>query len=55
MNNFSERSSERKPLIKGNWKCSECGKEINELPFEPIEGRPLFCRDCYKMRKPKTY
>ncbi len=27
--------------------CSECGKET-EVPFEPREGRPVYCSDCYR-------
>jgi CxxC-x17-CxxC domain-containing protein len=30
--------------------CSECGKNC-EVPFKPAEGRPLFCKDCYKKKK----
>ena len=26
--------------------CAECGKET-EVPFEPREGRPVHCSDCY--------
>ena len=26
--------------------CAACGKEA-EVPFEPREGRPVYCRDCY--------
>jgi|GEM_PF-1919124 CxxC-x17-CxxC domain-containing protein len=34
-------------------KCSECGKDA-EVPFKPIEGRPVYCRDCFmKHRKPR--
>jgi DNA-directed RNA polymerase len=25
--------------------CSDCGVET-EVPFKPIEGRPVYCRDC---------
>ena len=32
--------------------CSECGKEC-EVPFKPIEDRPVYCRDCY--RKSRRY
>ena len=39
----------RRQLIKGNWKCSQCGKDIHELPFEP-DARPLFCRECHRDR-----
>jgi CxxC-x17-CxxC domain-containing protein len=27
--------------------CAECGKET-EVPFEPTNGRPVYCSDCYK-------
>lgn len=30
--------------------CSQCGKQT-EVPFKPISGRPVFCRDCYRSRK----
>ena len=26
--------------------CAQCGKDT-EVPFEPREGRPVYCRDCY--------
>lgn len=30
--------------------CSECKAEC-EVPFKPIEGKPVFCKDCYMKRK----
>ncbi|MBI2005234.1 MAG: DNA-directed RNA polymerase [Candidatus Aenigmarchaeota archaeon] len=31
--------------------CSDCGQQ-GEVPFEPSEGKPVYCRDCYpKHRK----
>ena len=27
--------------------CSKCGVQT-QVPFEPKEGRDVFCRDCYK-------
>ncbi len=27
--------------------CAQCGKDT-EVPFEPREGRPVYCSDCYK-------
>ena len=30
--------------------CAECGQET-QVPFEPNEGRPVFCRDCYTKQK----
>ena len=26
--------------------CAQCGKET-EVPFEPRQGRPVYCSDCY--------
>lgn len=30
--------------------CAECGQEC-EVPFKPTEGKPVYCRDCYRKRK----
>jgi CxxC-x17-CxxC domain-containing protein len=30
--------------------CAECGKDT-EVPFEPREGRPVYCSDCYNKVK----
>jgi len=27
--------------------CAQCGEDT-EVPFEPREGRPVYCSDCYK-------
>ncbi len=32
--------------------CSECGQEC-EVPFKPTEGKPVYCRECY--RKKRSY
>jgi CxxC-x17-CxxC domain-containing protein len=33
--------------------CSDCGQEC-EVPFKPTEGRPVYCRECFKKhRKPR--
>jgi len=26
--------------------CADCGKDT-EVPFEPHDGRPVYCSDCY--------
>ncbi|MDP2744763.1 MAG: zinc-ribbon domain containing protein [Dehalococcoidia bacterium] len=31
--------------------CAGCGKET-EVPFEPRDGRPVYCSDCYSKNKP---
>jgi CxxC-x17-CxxC domain-containing protein len=35
-----------------NLKCADCGKEIDELPFEPTSDRPVYCGDCNRKRRP---
>ena len=36
-----------------NLKCAECGKLVEELPFEPLTStRPVYCRECNQKRKP---
>ena len=30
--------------------CSDCGNEC-EVPFQPSEGRPVYCRDCYQKKR----
>ena len=30
--------------------CAQCAKET-EVPFEPREGRPVYCSDCYNKTK----
>ena len=31
--------------------CAQCGKDT-EVPFEPREGRPVYCSDCYSKVRP---
>lgn len=38
-------SAERTTLHKAV--CSDCGKGC-EVPFKPLPGKPVFCRDCFK-------
>lgn len=30
--------------------CAQCGKDT-QVPFEPREGRPVYCSDCYSKIK----
>ena len=30
--------------------CSECKKEC-EVPFKPTDGRPVYCKDCFKKHR----
>ena len=57
----SEDSEEEKPEVKevDSFKremhkavCADCGKDC-EVPFKPTEGRPVYCRDCYRKHVPQ--
>lgn len=37
--------------FQGDWKCSDCGVAITELPFQPAEDRPIYCRDCWSKKR----
>lgn len=43
----------QRQMYQGNWKCSSCGAEITELPFEPDPNRldQLLCRDCHRQKR----
>lgn len=43
--NSGSRSREMHPAT-----CAQCGKDT-EVPFEPREGRPVYCSDCYTKTK----
>jgi CxxC-x17-CxxC domain-containing protein len=30
--------------------CAQCGKET-EVPFEPRQGRPVYCSECYNANR----
>ncbi len=30
--------------------CASCGKET-EVPFQPTQGRPVYCRDCFELQR----
>ena len=42
-----------RPMFKGDWKCAECQTAITELPFQPREGSEVYCRDCYRNKRPQ--
>ena len=44
---FSGRNRERKMY---DAVCSKCGKQA-QVPFQPQEGRPVYCRECYRSRR----
>lgn len=50
----SDRSSDRGDREMHVVTCSECGTETR-VPFLPTSGRPVFCRDCYRSRRPDGF
>ena len=50
-NNRDDFRSERQmyPAV-----CADCGKETM-VPFEPRQGRPVYCQDCYRNRRPSRW
>jgi CxxC-x17-CxxC domain-containing protein len=46
-----KRGNFHRKMVKGNWVCSDCGKEITELPFNPSPDRPVYCRECWAKRR----
>jgi len=32
--------------------CDECKKEC-EVPFKPTEGKPVYCKECFRKRNPR--
>lgn len=48
----SESDSEEMPARKMfKATCSDCGAEC-EVPFEPTEGKPVRCLDCFRKNRP---
>ncbi|MEK6835413.1 MAG: CxxC-x17-CxxC domain-containing protein [Nanoarchaeota archaeon] len=44
------RGNDFKPREMHKATCADCGQEC-EVPFKPIEGKPVYCRDCYQKHK----
>ena len=45
----------RKSAARGNREmftaiCADCGKEAR-VPFNPTDGKPVYCSECYAARK----
>lgn len=50
----AEEEKEVSSFKRGMYKatCADCGKDC-EVPFKPTEGRPVYCRDCYRKHGPQ--
>lgn len=45
---MAKRRYDNRTMYKAT--CSDCGKEC-EVPFKPTEGRPVYCRECYRKHR----
>ena len=34
--------------------CSDCGNQC-DVPFQPTQGKPVYCRDCFKNHRKPNY
>lgn len=50
---YNNSKGSRSPRQMHSAVCVECGKEC-EVPFEPREGRPVYCSECYGKIKPTS-
>jgi CxxC-x17-CxxC domain-containing protein len=41
-------------MYQGNWKCSQCGGAITDLPFQPKSEKGLTCRACWSAQNNKN-
>jgi CxxC-x17-CxxC domain-containing protein len=44
------RNNDSRPREMHTVTCADCGTET-QVPFEPTEGRPVYCRECYVKQK----
>lgn len=51
---YGQRDFQRQSF-QGNWTCSDCGAKITELPFQPTEDRPIYCKDCHQKRRQERF
>ncbi|MFH1399865.1 MAG: CxxC-x17-CxxC domain-containing protein [Candidatus Woesearchaeota archaeon] len=51
---FSKPDSSFGPREMHKATCADCGKEC-EVPFQPTDGRPVYCKECYPKHKPQRF
>ncbi|MBC7075750.1 MAG: zinc-ribbon domain containing protein [Syntrophomonadaceae bacterium] len=50
VNRRDRRNGNRAPREMFSTVCAECGAET-QVPFKPIEGRPVYCISCFQKRR----
>jgi CxxC-x17-CxxC domain-containing protein len=46
----NRRNGSRAPREMFTAVCAECGVDT-EVPFKPVDGRPVFCLECFQRQK----
>ncbi|MCK5027681.1 MAG: hypothetical protein KAS07_04645 [Candidatus Pacebacteria bacterium] len=56
MTSMHQNDGSERQMFQGNWKCSGCGGEITQLPFQPDPAREggLLCQDCHREKREQT-
>lgn len=50
MNNFKGNRNNFGPREMHKAVCADC-KQDCEVPFKPMEGKPVYCKECYSKHK----
>ncbi|MCW4040011.1 MAG: DNA-directed RNA polymerase [Candidatus Bathyarchaeota archaeon] len=45
---FERRSYGPRTMHKAT--CADCNQEC-EVPFKPTQGRPVYCKECYRQHR----
>ncbi len=53
-NNSRSNSGSRAPRQMHDAVCANCSAET-QVPFRPVEGRPVLCLDCFQQQKEAAY
>lgn len=54
VNRRNSRNSSRGPREMFAAVCAGCGVET-EVPFRPVEGRPVYCMECFQKQREAAY
>ena len=49
-NRRNNRNGSRAPREMFEATCARCGAET-QVPFKPVEGRPVYCMECFQQMK----
>lgn len=53
-NRRNNRNGNRAPREMFSAVCARCGAET-QVPFKPVEGRPVYCMECFQQSKEAAY